>query len=249
MRSCANSYERRLPSWFNVDAKMTRHRVRIRFTKSGDLRMISHLDLARVFERLFRRAGLELAMTEGFHPKAKLSFPSALSLGICGLDEILDVTLMEAAAADELRGRLLPHLPPGLALNSIRSLHASEKKAQPERFVYEIPLPDSRRRGVRHQIEKLLAQSSYFIERNGHDQEIDLRSGLEDLRLGDGVVCFTLRNTRTASIRPREVLAALGLADLEDDGFFLTRTAVDLQPPDETERTESTSPHEEGNVD
>ena len=60
---------------------MIRQRVRIRFPKQDDLRLISHRDLMRAWERLFRRAGVALSMSEGFHPKPRMSFPSALAVG------------------------------------------------------------------------------------------------------------------------------------------------------------------------
>ena len=63
---------------------MVRQRMRIRFTKQGDLRWLSHRDLMRTWERLFRRAGVPLGMTEGFHPKPRMNFPSALAVGIAG---------------------------------------------------------------------------------------------------------------------------------------------------------------------
>ena len=62
-----------------------RQRVRIRFRKSGDLRLIGHRDLVRAWERAFRRAALPLGMSEGFHPKPRMSIPAALGLGIEGL--------------------------------------------------------------------------------------------------------------------------------------------------------------------
>ena len=46
---------------------MSRQRVQIRFRKHDDLRFIGHRDLLRTLERLFRRAGLKLRMSEGFH--------------------------------------------------------------------------------------------------------------------------------------------------------------------------------------
>ena len=61
---------------------MVRHRVRIRFRKQDDLRWIGHRDLMRCCERWFRRAGVALRRSEGFHPKPRMSFPSALAVGI-----------------------------------------------------------------------------------------------------------------------------------------------------------------------
>ena len=80
-------------------------RLRIRFTKCGDVRWISHRDLARVWERLLRRAGLQLAFSQGFHPKPRISFPSALALGIEALDEVVELEVLgivELEAIDQV---------------------------------------------------------------------------------------------------------------------------------------------------
>ena len=69
---------------------MNRQRLRIRFSKQGDLRFISHRDLVRAFERLFRRTHMPLQMSEGFHPKTKMTFPSALALGVEARDEVME---------------------------------------------------------------------------------------------------------------------------------------------------------------
>ncbi len=79
---------------------MIRQRVRIRFRKEDDLRLISHRDLVRTLERLFRRAELPLGMSEGFHPKPRMSFPSALAVGIAGTDEVMELELSQQRTAD-----------------------------------------------------------------------------------------------------------------------------------------------------
>src|SRR5205807_828835 len=54
---------------------MVRDKVRIRFRKHGALRLVSHHDLMRCFERMLRRAALPFHSTEGFNPKPRLVFP------------------------------------------------------------------------------------------------------------------------------------------------------------------------------
>ncbi len=220
--------------------------------------MISHRDLARTFERLFRRAGIGLAMSEGFHPKAKLSFPSALSLGIAATDEILDVEIAEPLTADEFQQKMSAHLPDGLSIKSTRLLDAGEKKARPKELTYEIKIPSPVAAETELSIKHLLAQPSVPIERDGRADPVDLRAGLVDLELQDGRLRFTLHATPPApkgsqaggspqptSVRPREVLDALSLGDLEDEGYHLTRTAVVIASPQVRERTK----HEKGNAD
>jgi radical SAM-linked protein len=82
----------------------TPHRYRLRYTKLGRIAFLGHLDLIRHLPRIFRRAGLDLFYTLGFHPKPELSFGPALGLGIPSLGEILDVTLVDDVdPADLLR--------------------------------------------------------------------------------------------------------------------------------------------------
>ena len=81
-------------------------RYRLRFTKLGRVAYLGHLDLIRHLPRVFRRAGLELYYSEGFHPKPGLSFGPALGLGVQSLGELLDVRLVEDIEGPDLLARL-----------------------------------------------------------------------------------------------------------------------------------------------
>jgi radical SAM family uncharacterized protein/radical SAM-linked protein len=87
-------------------AQGTPHRYRLRYTKLGRVAYLGHLDLVRHLPRIFRRAGLEMYYSSGFHPKPDLSFGQALGLGIPSLGEILDVKLVDDLAPEELVLRL-----------------------------------------------------------------------------------------------------------------------------------------------
>ncbi|HVR21656.1 MAG TPA: TIGR03936 family radical SAM-associated protein, partial [Polyangiaceae bacterium] len=87
---------------------------RLRFEKTGAAALLGHLDLARELPRAMRRAGLSIRYSEGYHPKADLSFGPALSLGIASLDEYVDVRLIDAPPNQELVARLRTATPPGL---------------------------------------------------------------------------------------------------------------------------------------
>src|SRR5436309_13789025 len=95
-------------------------KVRIRFRKDGDLRLLSHHDLMRTFERMLRRAALPFRSTEGFHPKPRMVFALSLPLGVAGLDEVVEVELTQELPADDVLSRLAAQAPPGLHLFSIR---------------------------------------------------------------------------------------------------------------------------------
>lgn len=207
---------------------MDRQKVRIRFRKQGDLRLIGHRDLARTFERLFRRAGLALRMSEGFHPKARLSFPSALALGIEGTDEVMEVEIACRIESVSLVDLLDAHAPPGLTIRSAEVIPATGSKARVESVGYEIAVPTERRPKVQEAIRRLLAESNYLIQRPKRKEPVDLLANLIRLELADGTLSIVQRVTGAASGSPRDILHALESTDLERDGVWLTRTKVEL---------------------
>jgi radical SAM-linked protein len=201
----------------------------MRFCKQGDLRLIGHRDLMRCLERVFRRAGLPLAMSQGFHPKPRMTFPSALAVGIEGQDEVLELGLSESSAAEELLQRLAAHAPPGLRLTSAEALPEGAKKAQARSFSYQVPVPPGRRVGLAEKVERLMAGSCCPVRRAHHRTTVDLRPLLEELSLKEGVLRMRLRTDRGATAGPRDVLSVLDQSDLELQGVHLTRTAVEIQ--------------------
>ena len=83
------------------------------------MRFISHLDLMRLFQRALRRAGLPIAMTEGFSPHPKISFKSALKLGVESDNEEALFHINGWMKPEEFRERLQGQLPEGIRINSV----------------------------------------------------------------------------------------------------------------------------------
>ena len=101
-------------------------RYRLCYSKLGPATFLAHLDLVRHLPRAFRRAGLEIFYSKGFHPKPGLSFGPALGLGIPSLGEWLDVKLVERLSADELLRRLREVSPPGVEFLEATALGAGD---------------------------------------------------------------------------------------------------------------------------
>jgi radical SAM family uncharacterized protein/radical SAM-linked protein len=89
-------------------------RFRLRYSKLGPAAFLAHLDLVRHLPRAFRRAGLEIYYSKGFHPKPALAFGPALGLGIPSLGEFLDVKLVDKVTPEEILRRLRAVSPPGI---------------------------------------------------------------------------------------------------------------------------------------
>ena len=91
--------------------------VRLRFSKHGPVRFISHRDVARAFERAFRIVELPLAFSAGFSPHPKVSFGPALAVGYERLAGIPEVGAALTGGAAASAGLVL-----GTALKMIRNI-------------------------------------------------------------------------------------------------------------------------------
>lgn len=88
---------------------------RLLFTKTGDAVWISHLDLMRLFQRAFKRAGLALTHTQGYNPRPSVSIALPLSVGVESVCELLDFELEgNCQSYDEITSRLNEVLIPGV---------------------------------------------------------------------------------------------------------------------------------------
>lgn len=118
-------------------------KLRLAFKKGEQLRFLSHLDYAQAVERTIRRAGIAMAYSEGFNPHMKISFSSALALGITATCEYADLDILEDTPVDAVIARLNRVAPPGLEVidgcempNKVRKMMAICNYA-----VYEVTGP------------------------------------------------------------------------------------------------------------
>ena len=100
---------------------------RLRYAKVGRAAYLGHLDTGRMLARMFRRAGVTLADSRGFHPKPQVQFSPALSLGVPSLGELLEVSLEAPTAmpAAELLERMREVSPEGIVFAGARELPAA----------------------------------------------------------------------------------------------------------------------------
>jgi hypothetical protein len=104
-----------------------------------------------------------------------MSFPSALALGIEGLDEALELELAQPYTADELLARLVQHQVPGLSFQSVEVLPQGTKKARVRSLTYQVAIPVGRRAQTADRLADLMASRSYPIRRPNRPAPIDLR--------------------------------------------------------------------------
>jgi radical SAM-linked protein len=114
------------------DGAGQRSRVRIRFSKTGKIRWTSHRDVARMWERAFRRVRLPLAYSSGFSPRPKVSFGLALPTGYESVAEYIDVELVGTIDVSALPYRLSAALPQGVDATAAEVIPAGTASLQEE---------------------------------------------------------------------------------------------------------------------
>ncbi|WP_153555471.1 TIGR03936 family radical SAM-associated protein [Roseimaritima sediminicola] len=207
-----------------------RIRFQIRFAKTDLLRWISHRDLARLWERLLRRSRLELSLTEGFHPKPRIGFPSALALGIEGHDEVVEIDLAEAISAAELLDRLAADDQPGLRILSVAQVPEGLPKARLKRSHYSVPIPEGfPRADVEAAIAKMRQVQTLSVTRKNKTITIDAASQIDELNIDDAQLKMVMSASDKADLKPTDVLSAMGLNSLLEAGAYIVRTRVELE--------------------
>ena len=205
--------------------------IRVRFAKEGDIRFISHHDLMRVFERALRRARLPVAMSEGYHPRLRISLPAALSVGHTGLNEVADVGLAEWMRPDEFRSRLQAECPKGLALKSAEAT-AIHPGRQPSEYSYRVPLLTGHCVTDERLLELLGCPEVVVTRRRGEtSRRVEIRRFIKALRLDGDALLMLIRYGQEGTARPEEVLEALGCrAERDYRASAVARVHVNLLP-------------------
>lgn len=182
-------------------------RVRFRFSKQGKVRFTSHRDVARIWERAFRRAGIAVAYSQGFSPRPKLSFGLALSTGHESEAEYLDVDLVDEryataeawtgtqlfATTSQLAELLSQALPVGMDVLAVAPIEKGESLQQAVvACTWAVDLDKANRDSAEAWVTKVLELDEIVVERERKGKAVveDLRPQVFALKVVDGPRSF-----------------------------------------------------------
>jgi radical SAM family uncharacterized protein/radical SAM-linked protein len=195
-------------------------RVRVRFSKTGDLRYLSHRELMTAMIRTVRRADIPVAYSQGFHPSPRVSFGPPLNVGMSGKREYFDMEL--GPGFGDMKETLNRLLPGGLSVHDIGLIPEEEPSLQSfiSRYEYEIICPDTK------PMEDFIARESFVVRREktaGADADaVDLREMVEEAVIIDRTTMrLMVRDRGEKKVRLNELLAAV--FPLSSGGLDVTR--------------------------
>jgi radical SAM-linked protein len=198
-------------------------RVRIKFTKNGCMKYISHLDVMRYFQKALRRAGIRTAFSSGYNPHMILSFAAPLGVSLTSDAEYFDLELteLETRSSAEMVRLLNEQMADGFRVLDIRKI-PSDKGSKGMTLVaaadYDVRLQNKARSrweeisGVPGRAEELL--SGYLAEdhipvvrrtRKG-ERKIDIRPLIYSLDYQEDTFQLCVSQGSTNNLRPEFVL-------------------------------------------
>ena len=204
------------------------------FEKVGSARFISHLDLMRLFQRAFKRAGLPLTHTQGFNPRPSVSIALPLSLGAESHCELLDFDLENPVPPEDIRNRLNAALIDGIRVREVYDNGAKIKYLALLQSRLTLEYDGGIPAGAESAIGQLFAQEKLVLEkknRNGVTQQdiIPMIRNLEISRISEGELRLdVLHCCQNPSLNPMQLGAAIEkyLPELAPDYIRVCREEI-----------------------
>ena len=216
----------------------------LKFSKQGKIRFISHLDLLRVFQRTFRRSGLNLAYSNGFNPHAKIGFAMPLSLGFESRGEYLEFeTELDYDPEDTVK-RLNEAAPPGIQALNCRKLKETGKTAAAAALQYAEYTAEYR--GEKQEVREILSKavgpflsqesivSVKYSKKKKKNVESEIRTNIHSLSVINEmkfILTMMLGAGNTGSLNPQVLMKEFFnfcSLDYEDSDWLYTRKEMYL---------------------
>ncbi len=197
-------------------------RLRVKFSRGEEIKFISHLDIMRLWERVFHRAGIDLAYSEGFSPHPRISLAVPLAVGVTSEAELMDVVVARMVTPHWFTAVVSQQLPPGIKILGVYQIAQNVPSLQSQvRFAeYKVELDKADGPGdIESAISSLLSAENlpWHHHRDTGKRSYDLRSLIEELRLIENnrqrlTLEMKLRCDSRGAGRPEQVTLALGFA-------------------------------------
>ena len=216
----------------------------VKYAKAGLLRYLGHLDIARAFDRAVRRAQIGVRYSEGFSPRARISFPPPLPLGAEGTQELCAIELVRPEPAEQLFRALAPQLVKfahaevrvkrGTQRSPFADLQVACYDVMPD-FGDKLATEDVPTERLQRAVADFMAQQEIIIQRNTKRRAtmINVRPYVYRLHAEADTLTMCLGMTQETLVKPEEVLRGLAeILGVASSGWQrLIRTGMYFEAP------------------
>lgn len=173
--------------------------VRLRFSKQGRLKYISHLDINRALSRAFKRAAIPMWYTEGYNPHPYMSFSLPLSLGVESLCEYVDIRIVGEISNDEIKKRMNTVLPADLRILDVYGDFRDSSEIMFSDYVFKIQFADNEQ--ALNKLKSVLESDRIFALKKGKQgkrkvfKEVDIKPLIDkyNISVRDGLIVLNVR--------------------------------------------------------
>lgn len=188
--------------------------IRIRFSKKGRLRYISHLDLCRTMTTAMTRAKIPMWYTEGFNPHPKMVFTQPLPLFAESECEYLDIKIVEPMTHIELKDRLRAVFTPELYIEAV---YTPQSKFTDIAYAkYRIETKGFDKKLLNGEDELNVTKQT----KDGKEKIVNIRPQIHSASARNGIITAVLSTSGDSYLNPELFCKAIGA-----DDYFITRTA------------------------
>ncbi len=192
-------------------------KIRLKFNKSGLMKYIGHLDLMRGWQKIFRRSGIPIAYSQGFHPHQIFSIAAPLPVGVTSDGEYLDMSLsVEDYSMDDIVTKVNAMVPEGIVILEAVELVGKQTAgmAACKAATYEVTLSEKLCEALLP-AEKVMSfidrDSIIVLKRNkkGNMNELDIKTGIHSFSIEGNKLNMMLATGSSFNIKPELVMNAL----------------------------------------
>jgi len=188
-------------------------KVRIRFGKYGELKFIGHLDIMRYFQKVMRRADIDIKYSTGFSPHQIMSFAQPLGLGITSDGEYMDIEVNSTKSSKEMIDILNAYNVENIRIYSYRELPDNAKTGMAiiAAADYEIRFryPEKISFNLEKDWPRFMAQESIVMTKTtkSGESEVDLKPLIFDSRVMEDGLFVKLSCGSVVNLKPEAVMA------------------------------------------
>ena len=190
-------------------------KVRVKFSKEGAVKFIGHLDVMRYFQKAIRRAGIDVAYSEGFSPHMIMSFAAPLGVGVTSTGEYFDMELRSISSSRQLTERFNAVMAEGIRVLSVREIpegkaHAAMSLVAGADYLVSFRPGKGLAEGWEDRVEEFLAQPEIVILRKTKrsEKETDIRPWIYRMEAREDSIFLQLAAGSVHNLKPELVLEA-----------------------------------------
>ena len=204
-------------------------KVRIKFSKEGAMKFVGHLDIMRFFQKAVKRAGIDVAYSEGFSPHMIMSFAAPLGVGVTSTAEYFDMEIKTPMPSKEAVERLNQAMVEGMKVSSFRKIpdgKANAAMALVAAADYQVRFREGMEPAAdwKEKVHAFMEQPEIIIlkKTKKNEKEVDLKPFIYEMSAQEDCIFLKLAAGSVKNTKPELVMEAFyKFCEKDFDAFSL----------------------------